>query len=58
MARTQACQVCTCQTHFPPLCDQVGIITRKDLDHAAGHGWWRMSHQVGRLGVGWGRVGK
>ena len=20
-----------------------GIITRKDLDHAAGHGWWRMS---------------
>lgn len=22
----------------------VGIITRKDLDHAAGHGWWRMSH--------------
>ncbi|KXZ44967.1 hypothetical protein GPECTOR_60g745 [Gonium pectorale] len=24
----------------------VGIITRKDLDHAAGHGWWRMSHQA------------
>lgn len=23
----------------------VGMITRKDLDHAAGHGWWRMSHQ-------------
>lgn len=23
-----------------------GIITRKDLDHAAGHGWWRMSHQA------------
>lgn len=22
----------------------VGMITRKDLDHAAGHGWWRMSH--------------
>ncbi|KAF5836603.1 chloride channel [Dunaliella salina] len=21
----------------------VGIITRKDLDHAAGHGWWRVS---------------
>jgi chloride channel 7 len=21
----------------------VGVITRKDLDHAAGHGWWRMS---------------
>eukprot|EP00803_Ostreobium_quekettii_P007951 evm.model.scf_1330.4 EVM.evm.TU.scf_1330.4 scf_1330:35334-42870(-) len=21
----------------------VGIITRKDLDHAAGHGWWRTS---------------
>ena len=21
----------------------VGMITRKDLDHAAGHGWWRMS---------------
>jgi chloride channel 7 len=20
-----------------------GVITRKDLDHAAGHGWWRMS---------------
>lgn len=26
--------------------DVVGIITRKDLDHAAGHGWWRMSHQA------------
>lgn len=25
---------------------QVGIITRKDLDHAAGHGWWRMSHMA------------
>lgn len=24
----------------------VGIITRKDLDHAAGHGWWRMSAQA------------
>ncbi|KAG2454447.1 hypothetical protein HYH02_001466 [Chlamydomonas schloesseri] len=24
----------------------VGIITRKDLDHAAGHGWWRMSHMA------------
>ncbi len=24
----------------------VGLITRKDLDHAAGHGWWRMSHQA------------
>lgn len=24
----------------------VGIITRKDLDHAAGHGWWRLSHQA------------
>ncbi|MEW5297643.1 MAG: hypothetical protein WDW36_000839 [Sanguina aurantia] len=22
----------------------VGVITRKDLDHAAGHGWWRASH--------------
>ena len=22
----------------------MGIITRKDLDHAAGHGRWRMSH--------------
>lgn len=22
----------------------VGMVTRKDLDHAAGHGWWRMSH--------------
>lgn len=24
----------------------VGMITRKDLDHAAGHGWWRMSAQA------------
>jgi CBS-domain-containing membrane protein len=24
----------------------VGICTRKDLDHAAGHGWWRMSAQA------------
>ena len=24
----------------------VGLITRKDLDHAAGHGWWRQSHQA------------
>jgi chloride channel 7 len=24
----------------------VGIITRKDMDHAAGHGWWRMSAQA------------
>jgi CBS-domain-containing membrane protein len=24
----------------------VGMITRKDLDHAAGHGWWRVSHQA------------
>eukprot|EP00879_Flechtneria_rotunda_P004542 GHRR01004797.1.p1 GENE.GHRR01004797.1~~GHRR01004797.1.p1 ORF type:complete len:1031 (+),score=332.52 GHRR01004797.1:561-3653(+) len=24
----------------------VGIVTRKDLDHAAGHGWWRMSTQA------------
>ncbi|GLI59663.1 hypothetical protein VaNZ11_001600 [Volvox africanus] len=24
----------------------VGIITRKDLDHAAGHGWWRLSHMA------------
>jgi chloride channel 7 len=24
----------------------VGIITRKDLDHAAGHGWWRASHNA------------
>ncbi|GIL89138.1 hypothetical protein Vretimale_16173 [Volvox reticuliferus] len=24
----------------------VGIITRKDLDHAAGHGWWRVSHMA------------
>eukprot|EP00798_Chlamydomonas_sp_ICE-L_P001153 gene1153-3718_t len=23
-----------------------GIITRKDLDHAAGHGWWRLSHMA------------
>jgi hypothetical protein len=23
-----------------------GIITRKDLDHAAGHGWWRMGAQA------------
>jgi hypothetical protein len=23
-----------------------GIVTRKDLDHAAGHGWWRMSAQA------------
>mmetsp|Transcript_19521 Transcript_19521/g.42325 ORF Transcript_19521/g.42325 Transcript_19521/m.42325 type:complete len:908 (+) Transcript_19521:79-2802(+) len=35
----------------------VGIITRKDLDHAAGHGWWRLSHVAdppknkGMLGV-------
>ncbi|GBF97646.1 H(+) Cl(-) exchange transporter [Raphidocelis subcapitata] len=33
-----------------------GIVTRKDLDHAAGHGWWRMSavapkpHQDGGAG--------
>mmetsp|Transcript_27215 Transcript_27215/g.70076 ORF Transcript_27215/g.70076 Transcript_27215/m.70076 type:complete len:298 (+) Transcript_27215:3-896(+) len=25
----------------------VGIITRKDLDHAAGHGWWRVSAVAG-----------
>jgi chloride channel 7 len=24
----------------------VGIVTRKDLDHAAGHGWWRMNAQA------------
>ncbi|GFR49429.1 hypothetical protein Agub_g11486 [Astrephomene gubernaculifera] len=24
----------------------VGMITRKDLDHAAGHGWWRISHMA------------
>lgn len=24
----------------------VGLVTRKDLDHAAGHGWWRQSHQA------------
>lgn len=23
-----------------------GVVTRKDLDHAAGHGWWRMSAQA------------
>eukprot|EP00798_Chlamydomonas_sp_ICE-L_P028786 gene28786-31974_t len=23
-----------------------GMITRKDLDHAAGHGWWRLSHMA------------
>lgn len=24
----------------------VGMVTRKDLDHASGHGWWRMSAQA------------